>query len=134
MALKYAPVLKALGRELAKNRKVLFAYVYGSVLKRRDARDVDLAVYLKSPSDSWKEAQRLAVRLEKSLSYKYKLDVHSLNGAVPSFAFEVISSGRLLWERSKEDRRTWEAHTLSLYQDIKPMLDFHDRRFLGTAA
>ena len=54
-----------------------------------------------------------------------------MNGATPSFAFEVMKKGRLLFERSREIRLVWEAHLLSRYQDMRPMLEFHDRRYIS---
>lgn len=108
-----------------------FAYAYGSFARRRDARDIDVAVYLDGGGDGWTRASEIAGRLEKAVSYRYSLDVHALNGASAAFAFEVMSTGRVLWERDRDKRLDWEAHALSRYQDIKPMLDFHDRRYLS---
>ena len=122
--------LKILAKALKKEKRALFAYVYGSVLKRRDARDIDIAIFLRGTTDYWSETQEMAGRLEKSLNYSRKIDAHTLNCAAVSFAFEIIKTGRLLFERGLEERLNWEAHALSRYQDIKPMLDFHDRRFL----
>lgn len=123
-------VLKNLVKSLSADKGVSFAYVYGSFARRRDARDIDVAVYLDGGGDGWTRAEEIAGRLEKAVGYRYPLDVHALNGASAAFAFKVMSTGRVLWERGRAKRLDWEAHTLSRYQDIKPMLDFHDRRYL----
>lgn len=124
-------MLRKLAQRLSKDKRILFAYVYGSILRRRDARDIDLAVYLGSRGDTWLESQGIAGELEKAIGHRYPVDVHALNEATAAFAFRVLQDGRLIWERGKERRQNWEAHTLSRYQDLKPMLDFYDRKFLS---
>lgn len=123
--------LVPLAQELKKEKNVRFAYIYGSVLTRADAGDIDIAVYLGKKTDYWSAAQKIALRLEKRAGFSRKLDVHTLNGATPAFAFEVMKKGRLLFERGGETRLVWEAHMLSRYQDIRPMLEFHDRRYIS---
>ncbi len=124
-------LISALAGELKKERNVLFAYIYGSVLTRRDARDIDIAVYMNGKSDYWTAAQKIAVRIEKNTGYCRKIDIHPLNFSAPSFAFEVMKNGRVMFERRKDDRVNWEAHMLSMYQDMRPMLEFYDRRFIS---
>ncbi|MBI4063622.1 MAG: nucleotidyltransferase domain-containing protein [Elusimicrobia bacterium] len=122
--------VKILTQKLRQKKNVRFAYLYGSFLSRQDARDVDIAVYCKDSKGAWSQSQLIAQRLEKNLNYKIPLDVHNLNKTTPAFAFGVISRGKLLFERDREERLTWEAHLLSAYQDIRPMLEFHDHHFL----
>lgn len=109
----------------------MFAYAYGSFLTRRDPRDVDVAVYLGGRGDPWRLAADVAARLERGLGGGPPLDVRSLNGAPPAYAFEVLSRGLVLAERNRDRRLDWEAHAMSRYQDIRPMLDWHDRRYLS---
>ncbi|MFH1618825.1 MAG: nucleotidyltransferase domain-containing protein [bacterium] len=123
--------LNNIAQTLQKEKSVEFAYAYGSFLTRKDARDIDIAVFLKGNGDHWMKAQEIAGRLENALSREYLIDAHLLNSSTPALAFEVISKGRVLFERKKDDRLNWEARTLSFYQDIRPMLQFHDRKFLS---
>lgn len=129
---KRRQLLRILARALSSDKQIDFAYVYGSFLRRKDARDIDVAVHLKGAAEPWLRAQRIGGSLEKALSYRFRMDVHALNTASASFAFRVLEEGKVLLERDREKRRDWEAHALSAYQDIKPMLDFHDRRFLSS--
>lgn len=117
---------------LAQDKRIQFAYIYGSILKRHDARDIDIAIYTTNKHPFRPIQEEIAGKLEKSISYTCPVDVHELNSAPVSFVFQVISDGKLIWERNHQQRLTWEAHTLSNYQDLKPMLDFYDRRFLAT--
>ncbi|MEI8191454.1 MAG: nucleotidyltransferase domain-containing protein [candidate division NC10 bacterium] len=123
MAGKLSPVF-------AQDKRVLFAYLFGSVLRRKDARDIDLAVCLAQNGDAWKTIQSIAARIEKTLGYSAQVDAHAFNDAAPGFVFEILSSGRLLYERDPDQRLDWEAHAVSKYQDIRPMLEFYDRDFL----
>ncbi len=128
---RLAALVPRLTRVLKRDKRVRFAYLYGSVLKRRDARDIDVAVYLQPGAEAWRTAQELAADLERELGFRERADVHALNGAPPAFAFQVLRDGRLLCARKDAENQEWAAHVLSAYQDIKPMLDFHDRRFLA---
>lgn len=131
----YTGVVKAALKKLAKSlsavKGVEFAYAYGSFARRADARDIDIAVYLDGKEDPWKRAEEIGDTLEKAVGRRYPLDVHALNGASAAFAFQVMSTGSVLWERERDRRLDWEAHALSRYQDIKPLLDSHDRRYLA---
>lgn len=116
---------------LKNDRCVEFAYLFGSVLTRQDARDIDVAVLFRHAGDPWLAAEDLGNRLEHALSPRRKIDVRVLNDAAAPFIFRVLQDGVLLCERARGNRLRWEAHVVSRYQDLKPMLDSHDRRFLS---
>lgn len=122
---------KTLSQSLEKEARVGFAYLFGSTLTRRDARDVDVAVFLLGGGDPWLSAEEVGGRLERALRPRRDVDVRVLNDAPAAFVFRVLSQGVLLCERDRAARLAWEAHAVSRYQDIKPMLDLHDRRFLA---
>lgn len=124
-------ILRSLAGALRREKRVRFAYAYGSFLRRQDARDINVAVYLEGKADPWLASGEIAGALEKAIARRYRVDVHSLNAAAAGFAFQVLKDGRPLMERRPSERMDWEAHALSRYQDIRPMLEFHDRRFLS---
>ena len=68
--------LVPLAQELKKEKTVRFAYVYGSVLTRADAGDIDIAVYLGKKTDYWSAAQKIALHLEKLAGFSRKFDIH----------------------------------------------------------
>ena len=88
-------------------------------------------VYFKNTRHLWEKKEDLASILEKKLDYSYRIDVQTLNNAPPSFSFQVLNKGRHLSDVNRKNRMAWEAHRVSAYQDIKPMLDFYDKRFLS---
>ena len=122
---------KILSQRLKREPSVEFAYLFGSILTRRDARDVDVAVFLRGRGDPWLSAEDVGRHLEGVLRPRRKVDVRVLNDAAAAFAFRVLEEGMLLWERDRSARLSWEAHALSRYQDLRPMRDLHDRRFLS---
>ncbi len=124
-------VLKSVSAALSKAPRVRFAYVFGSFLTRADARDLDIAVMLAPSAEPLRTTEDLGDALERSIGRKAAVDVRPLNRAAASFAFQVISTGRVLAEKRREERLDWEAHVCSRYQDLKPMLDFYDRSFLA---
>ncbi|MFC1522311.1 nucleotidyltransferase domain-containing protein, partial [Elusimicrobiota bacterium] len=130
---KKQQLLRTIKARLGKNSNILFAYLYGSFLKRKDARDIDIAVYLKKHNGSFRACNELAAELEKSTQYSATLDIYALNDAPIAFAFNVISTGKMLIDKHPDKRASWEAGILSRYQDFKPVLDFYDQRFLRAA-
>jgi len=124
-------LIAVLKKALSKDKKVLFSYIYGSFLKRKDARDIDVAVYLKNPGDPWREENEISESLERAIQNTFSVDVHVLNESPAAFRFNVLSTGKLLMDKNKKQRLNWEAHSVSYYLDVKPMLDFHDRKFLA---
>lgn len=123
-------IIRNLKKTLSACTEVQFAYLHGSFLDRQDPKDIDVALFLKKPTSRLAIMSKIADKLEKSLQYKYQVDLQQLNNASPAFRFRVISKNKILLDRSKDARLNWEAHTLSAYQDMKPMLDFYDRAFL----
>lgn len=118
-------VLPALRGALSQVPGVAFAYLFGSAIQGRDFRDVDIAVYLApcpaSSYERFKLAMRIARRLEHSLQPRYEVDVRVLNEAPVLFGYEVLRTGRLLFEHDPEGRIGYEAQLLSAYLDYYPM-------------
>ena len=117
--------LTALRSVLSKVPEVAFAYLFGSALRGTSFRDVDVAVYLHPcPSSSYERfrvAQEIGRRLERSVAPRREVDVRLLNEAPVLFRYEVLRSGRLLFERDPERRVRYEALVFSSYLDYGPV-------------
>src|SRR3989442_10314521 len=124
-------VERAVARCTSRRREVLAAYVFGSVARRRTRRDsdVDVAVLLARP-----------LRSSRSLPYRLKLmtdlgsalhrsdvEVVILNDASPWLAHRILSTGRLVFERSASARVRFQVSTASRYGDLIPMFETHIR-------
>ncbi len=65
-------VLGILSRELTREKRIVVALVFGSFIKRSYARDVDVAVYLRDPSDlldDYGYAEELGKRLSSIIGF-----------------------------------------------------------------
>lgn len=112
-----------------KSKEVELLYLFGSGAAGRLSQisDLDFALLL---NRRFPEIKYFDYRL--SLMEKFsrilgteKVDVVLLNQASPLLAYEVISSGKLLYERNRSDRIDYECKVLAVYFDFKYYLQFH---------
>ena len=116
--------------------EVHVAYCYGSFLLREDFRDIDIALFLDenlTAEQQESSAERIGIALEDAISFSHACDIRVLNCAPVWFQYEVISSGRLLYARSEEERYERETSALIVYQDMKYTYDLFDSGYLARA-
>ncbi len=104
---------------------ILFALVFGSAAgsKITALSDVDIGIYTKNEIPLL-EMGRLIVGLEKIVGRKIDLVVlNDLDKRKPNFAFNVVSTGKLIFA---SDRRTFvdfKRNVFLYYMDAKPLID-----------
>ena len=116
--------------------EVQVAYCYGSFLLREDFRDIDIALFLDenlTAEQQESSAEQIGIALEEAISFSHVCDIRVLDGAPVWFQYEVISSGRLLYARSEEERYEKETSALIVYQDMKYTYDLFDSVYLAQA-
>lgn len=116
--------------------EVQVAYCYGSFLLREDFRDIDIALFLDenlTAEQQESSAEQIGIALEEAISFSHVCDIRVLDGAPVWFQYEVISSGRLLYARSEEERYEKETSALIAYQDMKYTYDLFDSVYLAQA-
>ncbi|MCZ7393322.1 MAG: nucleotidyltransferase domain-containing protein [Candidatus Methanoperedens sp.] len=118
-------------RVLEKDYEVLFAYLFGSYAKgiQDEKSDIDIAIYLKDENILEKDPlypSRLAIKLEKALVEKKKVDVRVLNGSTLRFKSQVLRYGKLLHSKDEKKRIEFETSSLAQYYDFKPHLEMYD--------
>ncbi|WP_027718478.1 type VII toxin-antitoxin system MntA family adenylyltransferase antitoxin [Desulfovirgula thermocuniculi] len=100
--------------------QVVAVYLFGSYLEDPQvARDVDLAVLLKPPAGSTTE---LYFSLYPELSRLFgprEVDLLVLNLAPLPLAFEIISTGKVIYCADEEARTDFEYMTTGLYHDYR---------------
>ena len=99
-------------REFLKSKKIEVAYVFGSFLRRRRIRDLDLAIYFAPRSN---ELLKLNAELEMEL--RMPVDVVLLHDLNPAFRLDVILNGFPLILNE-------ELHHQLLSQTFSELLDF----------
>lgn len=94
---------------------VTLVYLFGS-LEKGAANDLDIALLY--------EGDFSVIRKElQDLLGTWRLDVVNLSIAPVLLAFEVISTGRLIYKSSPDDENSFETYVLQQYHDLKPVRD-----------
>jgi predicted nucleotidyltransferase len=113
---------------------VVAAWLFGSVAKARATpfSDVDIAVLLDKDApaelDRLVLLDRLARRLAEPFGIsEHDVDVEPLNEQGIVFQYEVIRTGRLIYERDLRARRLFAWHAVMRYLDFRPTLEIFDR-------
>jgi len=110
-----------LAAELASDRSVIFAYLYGSFVESQPFHDIDVGVYLQTvraervTATALDLAQRLSDRVGKPV------DVRILNVAPVSFLYHVLR-GQLVSCRDAAVLAEVMERTVSRYLDIAPLV------------
>lgn len=125
-------------RLMSSKTEVSAAYIFGSTVsgRARPDSDVDVAVLLESSF-----MKRLPLKYRADLTVDvgaalktFHADVVILNDAPPALAHQVITKGRLVFERSRSDRVAFQVRSLNLFLDLEPIhrvrLHYMKRRYL----
>lgn len=111
---------KELEKVLAKDRSILFAYLFGSTSRGEavsEESDVDMAVYFSGKPDT-QHLDSLIGRLEK-ITGEGRLDLVVLNGCEDFFLRNEILRGELLYCRDPDAHAAFFSWTLRMYEDEK---------------
>lgn len=101
--------------------EINFAHLHGSFTGKKEFGDIDIAVHLKEknlPDPVINYEIDLEIMLEEVS--KYPVDVRVLNNAPLSFKYQVIKSGKLLFEDDSDSRVEFQTRTLDFYFDFAP--------------
>ena len=114
-------IVDILSAEIAREPRIAFAFVYGSLLEQDAVHDVDLGIYLdaKPPSASMEYMLELSARLSQLA--RIPVDVRILNEAPNSFVYHVLR-GRLIYCRDETQVSDVIEGTAARYLDIAPVL------------
>ncbi len=102
--------------------KIILAYLFGSRAQGKvgELSDYDIAILVDGEvADDFK--YRFGSKLCRTLNTS-KVDLIILNSVPIELAYNVISTGKLIYQQSVADRVEFEANTLSKYFDYLPML------------
>ncbi len=112
-------------RYFSRQSEVLAVYLFGSHASGAEhaKSDLDLAVLCDSSRDR-QSAHRLQMKYFKELSrvVPENLDIVILNRAGELLVYEVLSRGRLLYQRDASRRVQFEARRIADYLDFAPVM------------
>lgn len=120
-------MLEDLKKVLKKEKKINFAYLFGSAAKNpKYANDIDIAVYVKEKLPH-RRLSRLASQIEKVV--KKPAEIIVLNDMPLVFISEVLR-GQLIFSKSEKTRIAFETKTLDESLNFNELQkEFEKKRF-----
>jgi len=124
-------IAKYLGSQISEMQGpalIVSAYLFGSFSKGNagKASDIDLAflidetAYKSDPINAMSPAHLIAARI--GIEYNKETDVSILNSSSLEIAYQVITSGKCIFEVDPEKRMEYELKIKGMYIDFKPFL------------
>lgn len=110
-----------LAAELASDRNVVFAYLYGSFVESQPFHDIDVGAHLRTVSSDRVTATALDLGQRLSDIAGIPVDVRILNVAPVSFLYHVLR-GRLVFCRDDAVLAEVMERTVSRYLDSAPLV------------
>jgi predicted nucleotidyltransferase len=100
-------------------KKVVFAYIFGSLASGRvhQSSDIDVAVYLPQTALSLTDKMDFIDRL--STAFSREVDVIFLNDADIIITMQILTNGQLLIDNSPAELVLFKAQKAGLYADFK---------------
>lgn len=117
-----------------KRYDISFSYLFGSILfEDVKAPDLDIAIYIKHPIKSIFDYYN-DVYFDLCDVFKAdNIDLIILNNVSPTFRFDVIKTGRLIYYQTYEVVEEFIEDTLLKYEDIKPFKEVYRRELYKRA-
>ena len=119
-------LLNKLERKLRSIGDILFAYVYGSFIKREFFRDIDVAIWIKELEEAFKYEVEASSKIEISLNIP--VDIHVLNEAPLPFKYTVFTEGRLLFSNNEKARIRVIDETIRQYEDLRILRSLYEEK------
>ncbi len=115
--------------EMRGETSIVSVYLFGSLLKDNAGKtsDIDLAflldekVYKSDPIITMSPAHLIAAKV--GMQFDMESDVTILNSASLEIAYEVITSGKCVYESELDLRLEYEIKIKGMYFDFKPFLE-----------
>jgi predicted nucleotidyltransferase len=86
---------------LFQRAEIVFAFLYGSFLREKFFRDIDIGVFVKNGGpEGYSYESKLADDLEQELDFLLPIEIRTINSAPVIFNFQVIR-GKLLLKFQK---------------------------------
>jgi len=112
---------QCLAAELASDRSVTFAYLYGSFVESQPFHDIDVGIYLENVRADRLGATALGLAQRLSDRARIPVDVRILNVAPVSFLYHVLR-GQFVFCRDDGVLAEVMERTVSRYLDIAPLV------------
>lgn len=123
-------LLQNITKKLRKDKRIIFAYLYGSAARgdMREDSDVDVAVFLQDPEDDPLLGASISLELEEITGRS--VDVRIINHAPAIFINQVLKDGKLLLSGDDQLRVNFEVRNMNEYLDFLPLINEYDNKRL----
>lgn len=129
----FSRVKDGIVRCVSKRREIEAVYIFGSIAsgRARNNSDVDIAVLVNPKSSRLKAVDyRLSLASDIGMTVgRMDIDLIVLNDAPTVLAHQVLSKGKLVFQRSAAARIRFQVRTVNTYLDTEPMRALY-RRYL----
>jgi len=126
-----AKILGEIETILKKDSNIIFAYLFGSKVKRssRFGSDLDIAVYFQDEPEIL-EIGALVLTLEEAVNCKVDLvSLNTLDKLNPKLAYSIISEGIIAYVKHKELFNQFKESVILNYLDFKPIDELFNKNF-----
>jgi predicted nucleotidyltransferase len=122
-------IIALLGEETKETDRIRAAYLFGSsaIGRSKTTSDIDIAFLVdqqsytydpvRAVSPAFMLATKIGMRLDK------ETDVTILNSASLEIAYEVITTGRCVYDSDPETRFEYESKIRGMYFDFRPFIE-----------
>lgn len=114
---------------LALDKRIVFAYAYGSFIREHSYRDIDIGVFVKNPQENTfvisSEIMTKLSRKAKKLNFNIpadQLDVKIINDAPFTFLRKIFTEGILLVDRDPDSRTDLIEYVSLKYRECAGLL------------
>jgi predicted nucleotidyltransferase len=119
-------IIDNITKMLQGNAEILFAYVFGSFVRRDDYHDIDIAVYLKTEFDKnnnikFPYGYESGLISELNRLVRKEIDFVVMNNADITLQQRIINKGRLLFSKNDRTRLRYENYIRKLYIDAEQL-------------
>ena len=121
-------LLQNLTKNLRKDKRIIFAYLYGSEARgtMREDSDMDIAVFIKNIDEDPLLEADISLELEQRLDRS--VDVRIINHAPALFIYQILKDGVLLFSHDDQLRINFEVKNIMEYLDFLPLINEYDKK------
>lgn len=103
------------------DNNVKFAFIFGSANTKyfNKKSDIDIAIWLEKNSPSVNEIVELKYQIEKSINFKYDIDLVILNNADIIITNQIITNGKIIINNDVNFTANYINSRKSMYLDFK---------------
>ncbi len=98
-------IVYSIKKVIEKDERIIFAYLYGSILENKTYRDIDIGIYLAEGYDFFRTSSDLQIALFHETGISPDLfDIQVINNASSLIYLQRVLNGKLLVDKNRDVR------------------------------